>query len=215
MFDRLWAPLAGCLACVAALVAVRVLAYRASAQALDARVLHRLSVEHGPVTGAVASFFAYLANPLPQVVLLAVLCTGAWHWGRRREGIAAVALVVGANLTTQVLKAVLSQPRYQSILGSDQIPSTAFPSGHATASMAMALATCLVVPRWLRPTAIAVGTFFVIVIGCSLVLLHWHYPSDVLGGWLVATGWGCAVLAALRIDGTASPLDAARLRRRS
>jgi membrane-associated phospholipid phosphatase len=199
MPDRLKMPVAGCLACVGALVAVRTLAYRASVQGVDARVLHRVSIGGGSIAHPLASFFAYLADPVPQIVLLILLCLGAWHWGRPREGAIALALVVGANLTTQLLKVALSQPRYQPILGSDQIPSTGFPSGHATASMAMALAFILAVPRSLRSVAIAAGGFLVLAVGCSLVVLHWHYPSDVLGGWLVAAGWGFAALAALRL----------------
>ena len=30
------------------------------------------------------------------------------------------------------------------------------------------------------------------------MVLAWHFPSDVLGGGLVASAWGFAVLAALR-----------------
>jgi membrane-associated phospholipid phosphatase len=31
------------------------------------------------------------------------------------------------------------------------------------------------------------------------MVLGWHFPSDVLGGVLVASGWGFAVLAVLRM----------------
>ena len=40
-------------------------------------------------------------------------------------------------------------------------------------------------------------------VGCSRVVLHYHYPSDVLGGWLVAAGWGFAVVATLRYPAAA------------
>ncbi len=200
MPDRAKVPLAGCLACVAALAAVRALAYRATVQRIDARMLHRVSIGGDSPAHPLAFFFAYLADPLPQVVLLVLLGLGARHWGRVRQGVVSAGLVLGANLTTQVLKAILSQPRYQPILGSDQVPATGFPSGHATASMAMALAFILVVPRSLRPTTIAVGAVFVVAVGCSLAILHWHYPSDIVGGWLVAGAWGCLALAALGID---------------
>ena len=163
-------------------------------------MLHRVSINGESSAHPLAAFFAHLADPLPQVVLLVLLGLGARHWGRVYQGLVAAGLVLGANLTTQVLKAVLSQPRYQHILGSDQIPATGFPSGHATASMATALAFVLVVPRSLRPTAIIVGGLLVVAVGCSLVLLHRHYPSDILGGWLVAAAWGCLALTALRLD---------------
>ena len=205
MIDRVKRPLAGFLACIVALAAVRTLAYRVTVQRIDARVLHRVSIGGESPAYPLASFCAYLADPLPQIVLLVLLGLGARHWGRVRQGVVAAGLVLGANLTTQVLKAILSQSRYQPILGSHQIPATGFPSGHATASMAMALAFVLVVPRSLRPTAIAVGALFVFAVGCSLALLHWHYPSDILGGWLVACAWGCLALIALRIDRFAPP----------
>ena len=31
------------------------------------------------------------------------------------------------------------------------------------------------------------------------MVLAWHFPSDVLGGILVASGWGFAVLALRRV----------------
>ena len=93
---------------------------------------------------------------------------------------------------------VLAHPRYQPILGYRQIWANSFPSGHTTAAMAMALAFVLVVPRSWRLTAILVGGCLVFAVGCSLVVLNDHYPSDVLGGVLVASGWCFAVVAGLR-----------------
>lgn len=201
MFDFLKGPLAGCLACITGLVVVRALAYEVQPfEWLDAHALHSLASERGSFVDPGASLFVHLADPLPQFALLAVVFFGARRWGRPRLAVAAVALVAGANLTTQALKVMLAHPRYQSLLGSDQIPSTAFPSGHATTSMAMALAFVFGAPRSTRTKAISVGACLVAVIGCSLVILRRHYPSDVLGGWLVALGWGCATVAALRID---------------
>ena len=107
-------------------------------------------------------------------------------------------LVGGANLTTQILKQLLDHHRYQPILGYYQVGATSFPSGHSTAAMAMALALVLVVPRSWRPAAAAIGGCFALAVGCSVVVLHHHYPSDVAGGWLVAGGWGFAVVAGLR-----------------
>ena len=37
-----------------------------------------------------------------------------------------------------------------------------------------------------------------VAVGLSVVVIAWHYPSDVIGGMLVAAGWGFAVLAARR-----------------
>jgi membrane-associated phospholipid phosphatase len=55
------------------------------------------------------------------------------------------------------------------------------------------------VPRRLRIAAAVAGVAFVCAVGCSVLVLQWHYPSDVLGGVLVALGWACAAVAVLRM----------------
>lgn len=193
------APLAACLACVAGLVLVALLAYRIGpAQHLDVTLLLRLSAREG--AAAWASVLAWLVDPLPLLVLLAVACAVALRRGRPGNAVAAAIVVAGANLTAQALKAFFSaHPRYQPILRWEQISANAFPSGHATAAASIAIAFALVVPRGLRRRALALGGAFALAVGCAVVVLAWHYPSDVLAGYLLAAGWGFAVLAAMRV----------------
>ena len=92
---------------------------------------------------------------------------------------------------------LLANPRYQPVpVGSDAYPwKEAFPSGHSAGSLAWLLAFLSVVPiSWRRPTAIA-GVVFTLYISFGVLVLNYHYPSDVLGGWLLAAGWWFALLA--------------------
>jgi hypothetical protein len=41
------------------------------------------------------------------------------------------------------------------------------------------------------------GAAFAVAVSYSFLALGWHYPSDVLGGYLVATTWTMAAIAAL------------------
>jgi undecaprenyl-diphosphatase len=66
----------------------------------------------------------------------------------------------------------------------------AFPSGHAMSSMTFAVV--LLVLLWGKPgswLAASAGGLFVVTIGWTRLYLGVHYPSDVLGGWLLALGW--------------------------
>ena len=64
--------------------------------------------------------------------------------------------------------------------------------------MALALAAVVVVPRAYRPLTAIVGGAITLAVSFSILILAWHFPSDVVGGYLVATAWGLTSLAALR-----------------
>lgn len=164
---------------------------------LDAEILSRLAAPTGSSAAGLASFAGHFADLLALLALLAAVCWLGWRLGRRRQAVAALILVAGANLTTQILKAVLAHPRYQPILGYHQIGSTSFPSGHATASLSIALALVLVVPRSQRLLAALAGAAFALCVGLSVLVTNHHFPSDVLGGWLVTGAWFFAVLTGL------------------
>src|SRR5262249_22502719 len=104
----------------------------------------------------------------------------------------------GANLSTQLFKMALAHPRLQALLGAEQIAANSFPSGHTTAVASLAVAYLFVVPREWRAGVAPLGGAVVVAVGCAVMALSWHYPSDVLGGILIVAAWGFGVLAALR-----------------
>lgn len=109
---------------------------------------------------------------------------------RRRpdQAAAAAAAVFGAGVTTQVLKPLLGglDP-----LGGEVLRGYrgTFPSGHATFAMSLGLAVVLASPEAARGLAAVAGAAYAIAVGVGLVALGWHYPSDVVGGYLVAGAW--------------------------
>jgi membrane-associated phospholipid phosphatase len=151
-----------------------------------------------PWLNDIAQPVAKLADPGPFAILTALLA-GVALWRRRpRHALAVLLLLGGANLVTQTLKVVLAHPRPHPFLKHAQLGVDAFPSGHATASMALACAAVLVAPHAWRPLVAAVGALFALAVSESIMLLGWHFPSDVAGGFLVATSCALVTLAALR-----------------
>jgi membrane-associated phospholipid phosphatase len=134
---------------------------------------------------------------------------------RRRPRLAlAVALVLPlAPLSAEVLKPLLAHPH--AYAGLKDITAASWPSGHATAAMTLALCAVMVFPYALRPLVAALGTGFVFGVGCSLLILAWHMPSDVFGGYLLAALWVSLAVAALRAsDPRRRSIDARRELRR-
>ena len=89
-------------------------------------------------------------------------------------------------------------------------PGYSYPSGHATSSAAFYLAAAYLVPLALgcrssagdaRPRRFAAAAVRVaavgvtLLVGTSRIYLGVHYPSDVLGGYLVGGFWACLCLA--------------------
>ena len=48
----------------------------------------------------------------------------------------------------------------------------------------------------LRPLVATLGVMFMAAVGVSLLILAWHLPSDVLGGYLVGTLWAALLAVA-------------------
>jgi membrane-associated phospholipid phosphatase len=200
MPHRVRTPLLAALACALAITPLAVVAYSLGPfQRVDLRILLHLRREEGPIN-ALASVLVNLGDLLPLLIMLAAVCMIGLRLGRRREVLAAVVVVAGANLTTQLLKTTLEHARHKAFEHGIELPwPNSFPSGHTTAAASIAVALLLVVPAAHRLAAALAGVALTAAVGLSVVILGWHYPSDVLGGLLIVGAWGFAALAWLRL----------------
>src|SRR3954454_167884 len=204
--------LAGAAACMAAFAALMALAYSfAPAEWLDGNALDGFVAARDSAVAHFAHFFAWLCNPAQYGLLVLPLLAYALFKRSPRRAAAAALLIAGANVSSQVLKPVLAHERDLSAWPSLSQPSSAaFPSGHATAAMALAFAAVLVAPRAYRPIVAVVSGGFALAVSVSILVLNWHYPSDVVGGQLLACTWCLIALAALRWPERGSMRRAAR-----
>lgn len=197
--DPRWLLLAG-LAALGAFALTAWAAFDVSvAHRLDADLLADASAHHDDTVGHLAAAVGHLGGPLPQILLLAAGVAIALSRGRRYAAIAGLVLVLGADLTTHLLKDALAAPRGDSNFQWGHIDFNAFPSGHTTAAFSMAAAWCLFVPARSRPLVAAVGFTAACLVALSVVVLHHHFPSDAIGGFLVAAAWACGVCAVLQL----------------
>lgn len=108
-----------------------------------------------------------------------------------RRAYAAAALIAAVFVAVPAVwglfHALMHNPRPED--GFVDISSNGFPSGHAANSAAIALVAVLLIwprVRWLgKVLTVAVAAAFVLVIGATRVTLLAHWPSDVIGGWLL------------------------------
>jgi membrane-associated phospholipid phosphatase len=200
--------------CLLALAATWVLAELVPAAHLrDAILLYRFTELGRPHIDALANGLLALLSPLLYTVW-ALLIVGVALLRRRPRVALAVAIVLpAAPLSAELLKPLLAHPHAS--VDYVSIGSASWPSGHATAAATLVLCALLVAPRWLRPTVAALGGAFVVAVGVSLLVLAWHMPSDVLGGYLLAALYASLAAAALyrRPAGLSPPPGRLRARR--
>ncbi len=187
-------PLAVAAACAAGAAAVWLTAYNvAPFERIDARTLDGFVGLLGPDTAQPAIRISQLVDPRPFALFAAALVLVALARRRPRTAVAIAAILAGANVTTQVLKPALALS--PTLPGMD---TATWPSGHATAAMALALCLQLALPPRLRPVGAALGGIFALGVGYSVLILDHHAPSDIVGGYLVAGAWTGLGVAALR-----------------
>ncbi len=197
-----WALLVAAAAVVALVVTWRTFVHTYQGQLVDQLALEgahigrtRLWEIAKPLLGVVS--IGFVAVAVLVTVLIAVL--------RRRWALAGAAVVVlaGSNVTTQLLKYwVLDRPH----LGATGASSAnTLPSGHTTVAASVAVAMLIVATPRLRPWVALLGAAYTAATGVSTLIGQWHRPSDVLAGVFVVLGWGalaCAVLPLVPSFGT-------------
>ena len=165
--------------------------------------------------GAVVAFDGALANALGRAMpdaflwllswftflgdrdLLALSCVLAvlWLLWRGYKGLAlfcAVATGLGGALNW-LFKHGFQRLRPDFNHDYTAVVGWSFPSGHASAAMAVYGTACYLIWRlapapWRRPS-LALAAALVTAIGLSRVLLQVHFASDVAAGWAISLAW--------------------------
>ena len=83
----------------------------------DEKILTGFVGLNRPRVAPLVSWIAHLCNPNPYVFFAAIPVLVALARGRVRVAVAVGAALLGANVTTQLLKPLLAHPRAASLLG--------------------------------------------------------------------------------------------------
>ncbi len=166
-------------------------------QALDSQLVSSLPVRFPHLDGFMLAITT-IGSPLAMPLIVLVWAGTELAWKRRDRALVMVASLAAAPIF-YLLKAVIHRSRPETkFVELQHLHSYSFPSGHATMSFAVLLTLAyllsLRLPRmWSRLVTILL-IIIVILIGVSRVYLGAHYPTDVVGGWLI----GGIVLLAIR-----------------
>lgn len=117
----------------------------------------------------------------------------------RVQGLAAVGLLVGANVSTLVLKSYLLQRPDLGIREVSPATLNSLPSGHTTAVFSAVAALLFVVPsRWRYPVSLA-GLVMGTVTAFATMSAGWHRAGDSMAAFLLVGVWTAIAAGAVLI----------------
>src|SRR5215467_14312180 len=155
-------------------------------------------------TPDIVTFFGSWKGLVPAALVLFAISPEA----RKRWWLVALVLLV-APIIEQTAKYLVGRPRPRG-------RAMGFPSGHMTGAAAFAVIAIYfaIKEQWNRTTRAALSAVvlaMVVLVGLARLVLHAHWPSDVLGGLLL--GSSCAAVGAWW-DARRTPSDASLRRAR-
>jgi membrane-associated phospholipid phosphatase len=162
----------------------------------DAIALYDFTRLDRPAIEAPARLLLDLLEPAFFVVWGIALVAIALSQGRKYVALAVALVLSLAPASAELLKPLLAHPHAEVV--PLYITGASWPSGHAAAATALVWCVLLVAPPSLRRALALLGVVFLAAVGCSLLILAWHMPSDVIGGYLLGTLWFALALLGLQ-----------------
>ena len=162
----------------------------------------RFDVEaaHGLDTpGYDLDFFLFSVRVVIPLTIVAIVAMALR--GQRRHALAAATILVGGSVSCVALKIVLGRldPFHgDAARGIGEF----FPSVHTGAATSAALALTLLARGRLRTPAAFAAAAYAAAVGAASIVAGGHFPSDVLGAFLVAVAWGSVGAGVLSFVGS-------------
>ena len=133
------------------------------------------------------------SDPTPQVLITLLGFIILYIFNYKLEAICGVFNIGATGLTNLILKNTLKIPR-PSGTWLTEAHGYGFPSGHSSISTAIGIVIIYFIIKRMKNKRVAYllsGFIFIylILVGISRVYVGVHYPTDVLGGWLIAGVW--------------------------
>lgn len=198
------------LAGVLLLVGVGVLGWAIAAgftQRFDLALAAPLSLQRGLSPDwliALMQGISWVGGGPQRTVIVIVIALGLWRWRGALAGSTLALAALASTLTSDWLKLFYLRLRPTLVPQLDTvIANQSYPSGHATNAAVVYVLFALLAPPALRLRLLMAAGLLTFLTGLSRVMLDVHYPSDVLGGWMLGTAF--ALLGAeycQRLSGT-------------
>lgn len=165
----------------------------------EEELVRALAEQRTPTLTAIARAVTWAGSLWLLVPLALACCVLLVRAGLPRQGAAVALSLAGASLISDLVKVLVGRSR-PPVEHLQTVTGPSFPSGHSIQagafwlSLVLAMRAAGVAPTRVRWAA-ALAALIVLAVALSRVYLGVHYPSDVIAGVLLGTGWAVYVAA--------------------
>ena len=166
----------------------------------DIAVSHALNMQPGVSPDwliLVMQGISWIGGGIQRYVIVGSLALALWRWSGRGAALAMAVATLASAMTSDILKNFFARVRPDLVPQLDLISSPAFPSGHATNAAVVYLLFIMLVPQARHPAWRLAAAAMILLTGLSRILLNVHWPTDVIGGWMLGTSFALMAAAVI------------------
>jgi undecaprenyl-diphosphatase len=169
-------------------------------RSFDLTVSHALNMQRGVTPEWLILFMqgiSWIGGGVQRYVIVTILTLALWRWWGWGAALAMGLTTLVSAFTSDVMKAFFARVRPDLVPQLDVIHSPAFPSGHSNNAAVVYILFIMLVPQARHPMWQAAAAIMIVLTGVSRVMLGVHWPTDVLGGWMLGASFAMAAAAVI------------------
>lgn len=188
---------------IALLAAVIALGYAVNAgqfRVFDVAISHALNMQRGTAPDwliLLMQGISWIGGGIQRYVIVTILTIALWRWWGWGAALAMGLTTLVSAFTSEILKTFFARVRPDFVPHLDVVTSAAYPSGHANNAAVVYILFIMLVPQARHPGWQFAAAAMIIVTGLSRILLGVHWPTDVIGGWMLGSAFALMAAAVI------------------
>lgn len=166
----------------------------------DIAVSHALNLQRGNSPDwliLVMQGISWIGGGIQRYIIVAFLTVALWRWWGWGAGLAMGLTSLLSAFTSEVMKIYFARIRPDLVPQLDIINNAAYPSGHANNAAVVYILFIMLVPQARHPVWQIAAALMILLTGLSRIMLGVHWPTDVIGGWILGTSFALFAAAVI------------------